>query len=102
MIDTDRMTSLTPQFQDIVQSNAIIVEMGSAFTINATFFASNSHIIIINDAFNYHTCDFPFFQIIRKLMQERNNTIEVFSYGKHRASFQVDITSFKNTIQNYK
>lgn len=100
MIDTDQMTSLAPQFEDIIQSNTIIVEMGSAFTINAAFFASNSHIIIINDAFNYHTCDNPFFHIFRKLMQERHNTIDIFSHGSHRVPFHVDIPRFKDLLKS--
>lgn len=99
MIDTDRLTSITPQFQDIIQSNTIIIEMGSAFTINAAFFASNSHIIIINDAFNYFACDCPFFHIFRKLMEERKNTIEIFSYGSHRVPFHVDVPSFKDVLK---
>ena len=99
MIDTDRLTSITPQFQDIIQSNIIIIEMGSAFTINAGFFASNSHIIIINDAFNYHNCDNPFFHIFRKLMEERKNTVEIFSYGSHRIPFHVNIPEFTDIVK---
>jgi hypothetical protein len=99
MINTDQLTSLTPQFQDIIQSNTIIVEMGSAFTINAAFFASNSHIIVINDIFNYHECIYPFFNIFRKLMEERKNTIEIFSYGSNKKAFHVDIPEFKDVLK---
>ena len=99
MIDIDHMTSLTPQFQDIIKSNTIIVEMGSAFTINAAFLASNSHIVIINDTFNYNTCDCPFFHIFRKLMKERNNSVEIFSYGSHRESFHIDINAFTHILK---
>jgi hypothetical protein len=98
MINTDNFSSLTPQFQDIVQSKIIIVEMGSAFTINASFFASNSHFIIINDMFNYHYSDYPFFHIIRKLMEERNNTVEIFSYGVIPNPININIHEFNHVL----
>ena len=98
MIYTDRLQSLTPQFNDIIKSKVIILEMGSAFTINAAFIAMNSHIIVINDIWGYHTVGEPFFHIIRFLMEERNNTVEIFSRGSGTQNFSVDIDAFKIRI----
>jgi len=81
IMDVDTLTSLVPQFSQILTSKTIIVEMGSAFKINAGLLASNSRIIVINDLWDYYNVDAPFFHILRKLMNERNNTIEIFSTG---------------------
>ena len=98
ILNVDSLYSFQPQVEIILKSNIIIVEMGSAFTVNAFFIAENSHIIIINDFYNYHDTSASFFKIFRKIIQERNNTVEIFSYGKVRESFNVDIDAFKNRI----
>jgi len=98
IIDIDELSSLRPQFCDILKSRNIIIEMGSAFQINAAFMAENSHIIVINDAWNYKTTDWSFFRIYRKLTTERNNTVEIYSTGRERTAFNVDINCFANRI----
>lgn len=99
MIETDTMNSLKPQFQAVLQSKTLIVEMGSAFTINAAFISSDCRIIVLNDIWDYHRSDNSFFQIFRKLMEQRNNTIEVFSHGGHyKDPFTVDIPLFEKKI----
>lgn len=97
ILDVDELRSLVPQFTCILNSKTIILEMGSAFQINAVFFASNSHIIVINDLFGYHDVDAPFFHIFRKLMNERNNTIEIFSTGAIKP-FTVDKESLEKRV----
>jgi hypothetical protein len=100
ILNIDTLSSLTPQFQAILSAKTIIVEMGSAFTINAAFIASNSHIIVINDSFDYNRCSYPFFQIFKNLMSLRNNTIEIFSHTKFGESFTIDLTKFETYIDN--
>jgi len=98
----DELNSFASQFDIISRSKNIIVEMGSAFTINAVLIASNSNIIIINDTWNYSSSDTPFFQIYRKLISEHNNTINIFSHGNHRTPFIVDIPAFNKMINTFK
>ena len=98
LLDIDSLNSLLPQFKSIIKSNTIILEMGSAFTINAAFIASNSHIIVINDNYGYYSSNTPFFIIFRKIMEERNNTVEIFSTGNHSQSFCVDTLLFEKRI----
>lgn len=100
ILNVDTLSSLTPQFQAILNAKTIIVEMGSAFQINAAFIASNSHIIIINDICepNYHVCSWSFIQIYKKLMSLRNNTFEIFSRTKLGKSFHIDLTDFNLCI----
>jgi hypothetical protein len=100
ILNIDTLSSLTPQFQAILSAKTIIVEMGSAFTINAAFIASNSHIIVINDNFDYNRCSYPFFQIFKNLMSIRNNTIEIFSHTQFGESFTIDLTKFETYIDN--
>ena len=95
---TDTLQSFNPQFNTIIKSKVLIVEMGSAFTINAAFIAMDSHIIVINDFYDYYTADENFFHIFRFLMQDRNNTVEIFSTGSYRDDFSVDIDAFKRRI----
>jgi hypothetical protein len=102
MIYTDKFQSLTPQFNDVIKSKVIIVEMGSAFTINATLIAMNSHIIVINDNWGYHTAGEPFFHIFRFLMKERNNTVEIFSRGSGTQNFSVNIDAFQKRIDELR
>lgn len=97
ILDIDDLTSLTPQFSSILKSKTIIVEMGSAFQINAAFLASGSRIIVINDLWDYDNSDTPFFQIMRKLMIERNNTVEIFSTGGIKP-FTVDKESLEKRV----
>jgi len=102
ILDVDKLQSFQTQCTMVMRSKVIIVEMGSAFTINAGFLATDSHIIIINDNWNYHHSNTPFFQIFRKLQAERNNTIEIFSSnysGNLRLSFKVDLPLMEKRIQ---
>jgi hypothetical protein len=101
ILNVDTLSSFVPQFQKILDSKTIIVEMGSAFTINAAFIASNSHIIVINDIFGYHTCQHSFFNVLRKLMSLRNNTIEIFSTSSG-GEFNIDIPKFETFIDNIR
>lgn len=98
IIRTEALQSFNPQFHDIIKSKVIIVEMGSAFTINAVFIAMDSHIIIINDNWGYHSAGQSFFHIFRFLMKERNNTVEIFSSGSGTQNFSVNIDAFKKRI----
>jgi hypothetical protein len=98
ILDVDELTSLVPQFSRILLSKTIIVEMGSAFKINAGLLASNSRIIVINDWWNYYSSDAPSIHIVRKLMNERNNTIEIFSTGEIKG-FTVDKESLEKRVQ---
>ena len=90
ILDTDGLTSFIPQFHDIIKSNTIILEMGSAFLINAVFIASNSHIIMINDNWDYNADNNTHIELLRKIMKERNNTVEIFSKGEGTKAFNVD------------
>jgi hypothetical protein len=98
ILDTDSLTSLLPQFEVILKSNIIIVEMGSAFEINASFISSNSHIIVINDCFDYFNNNNPFISVYRKLTSERNNTVEIFSKGTHFTSFSLDENKLEKRV----
>jgi len=98
-VEVDRFSSFKPQFEVVLKSKTIIVEMGSAFVINAGLIASNSHIIIINDAVDYINNYSPVYQAIKRLMNERKNTVEIFSKGVHRTPFSVDIALFKERIK---
>jgi hypothetical protein len=82
IICTDYMTSFLPQFHEILKSKVIILEMGSVFTINVAFIASNSHIILLNDFWNYDNYNSCWMEVIKKLSSERNNTIERFPTEK--------------------
>jgi len=99
ILNVDNLSSFVPQFQKVLDSKTIIVEMGSAFTINAAFIATNSHIIVINDMYGYHTCQHSFFQVMRKLMSLRNNTVEIFSISSGR-QFNIDISKFETFMDN--
>ena len=102
ILNVDELQSFQTQFTMVMRSKVIIVEMGSAFTINAGFLATDSHIIIINDYWNYHESSTPFFQIFRRLQTERNNTIEIFlsNIRNFDGSFVVDIPHMKKRVQD--
>ena len=101
ILNVDKLQSFQTQFTMVMRSKVIIMEMGSAFTINGGFLATDSHIIIMNDHWNYHESNTPFFQIFRKLQTERNNTIEIFSsnIGNFDGSFEIDIPHMEKRVQ---
>jgi capsular polysaccharide biosynthesis protein len=100
IMEVDEFTSLTPQFQEILSANVIITEMGSAFIINGCFMASNSRIIVLNDMFNYHTCDYGFFQVKKTIMPDRKNIVDIFSLSTDRSAFSVDIPKFEAVVKS--
>jgi hypothetical protein len=100
ILDTDKLSSLKPQFHTVLKSKVIIVEMGSAFMINCVFIASNSHIIVINDIHHYNTPIHDWFKIYIKLVEERNNTVEIFSTGNGNESFSVDLNKMAQKIDS--
>jgi hypothetical protein len=102
ILNIDTLSSFVPQFQKVLDSKTIIVEMGSAFTINAAFIASNSHIIVINDTYGYNTCKYSFFHVLRKLVSLRNNTIEIFSTSPGGGPFNIDIPKFEKFIDKIR
>lgn len=99
IMEVDTLTSLTPQFQEILSASVIIAEMGSAFTINGCFIASNSRIVVINDMYNYPSCNYGFFQAMKRIMPERKNLVDIFSYGTNSAPFSIDIPKFEVMIK---
>jgi len=99
ILDTDKLVSLTPQFYTVLKSKVIIVEAGSAFTINCGFIASNSHIIVMNDIHHYNNPNnFEWLHMLLKLVEERNNTVEIFSTGNDNQSFTVDLNKMSQKI----
>lgn len=99
IIYTDTLRSLQPQFNDVIKSKIIIVEMGSVFSINVAFIAMNSHIIVINDFTSYDTSDISWIRIFRFLASERDNTVEIFSSATSiHSDFTVDIDRFRRRI----
>jgi len=100
IIYTDSMTSFVPQFYEILKSKVIIIEMGSAFTINVSFIASNSHIIVLNDTWDYYNCNNGWFHVLRKLVTERNNTVEIFSKGHWRDAFTIDKDKLEKRVSD--
>ena len=98
ILDTDSLTSFLPQFEVILKSNVILVEMGSAFLINAGTIASNSHIIVINDLYDYRGTDNRHITILRKLMCERDNTVEIFSKAQSWTSLTVDEVKLEKRV----
>ena len=99
VLDVDACTSFQQQFDIVSKSRVLFLEMGSVFSINAAFIASNSHIVIINDLWGYYTSETPFFHIFRKLMKERNNTVEIFSQGAGNTAFNVDVHMCESLIE---
>lgn len=102
ILDTDTLSSLTPQFHTVLSSKVIIVEAGSAFTINCAFIASNSHIILINDIHGYYnSSNYEWFIVLRILLESRNNTVEIFSTGdktNNNTPFSVDLNRMSEKI----
>jgi hypothetical protein len=100
ILDVDTLTSIRPQIDAVLRSKVIILEMGSAYTVNAGWFAANSHIIILNDFFNAAIASEPYMQVIRKQLKDRNNTHESLSLSNSfHASFNVDVDKLEKLIQ---
>jgi hypothetical protein len=100
ILDTDSLTSLLPQFEVILKSKTLIVEMGSAFTINAALISSGSQIIVINETFNYHNSEWHHMVLLRKLIAERDNTVEIFSKGQNWTPFTVDEVKLEKRVSD--
>jgi hypothetical protein len=102
ILDIDTLSSLKPQFHTVLSSKVIIVEAGSAFTINCAFIASNSHIIIINDIHHYNNPNnTEWLHMLLKLVESRNNTVEIFSRGdktNNNTPFSVDLNRMSEKI----
>ena len=103
ILDVDKFASLKPQVDIIQQANVIVVEMGSALLINGCLFATNSHIIILNDFENLTESQFSYIQVYKKLLLDHNNTYELFlSKSKHTTDpFYVDIDRLRSRIHNW-
>ena len=102
IMDVDEFTSLQPQFNTVLKSKIIIVEQGSGYSMNAVFIAANSHVIVLNDCWDVTNIITPFYVFSRKIMAERNTTVEVFSKGKHSidvTTFSVDLEEFEKRLQ---
>lgn len=97
ILNIDNLNSLKPQFNIILKSKVIIMEMGSVFAINASLIATNSHIIILNDHYDYYNSNLCFIELYRYLMKKRNNTVEI--YDTCRDINNIDINRFENFIQ---
>jgi len=99
-MDVDEFTSLQPQFDLVLKSKVIIVEQGSGYSMNSVFIAANSHVIVLNDCWDVTNIITPFYVFSRKIMSERNTTVEVFSKGKHATPFTVDLEEFEKRLQH--
>lgn len=99
ILDIDTLHSFKPQFNIIHKSKVIIMEMGSVFAINAALLASDSHIIILNDYYNYLNSNVCFIELYRYLMKKRNNTIEIYDTCQNINN--IDINRFENFIQSH-
>jgi hypothetical protein len=98
-LQVDNLDSLGPQIQTVRSAKVIILEMGSAFTINAGWFAKDSHVIILNDYFNAYTCDHPFMKVLRKQMAEHGVTFEIFtSQPVYDADFVVPVKALRERV----
>lgn len=102
ILDISKLNSLKPQFEMVLKSKIIIMEQGSAFLINAVLISSNSHILILNDFDNYYTSELSYLKASRKLMQERNNTVDILQTSIPHVSIDIDINKLDNCIQYYK
>jgi capsular polysaccharide biosynthesis protein len=100
IMDVDEFTSLQPQFDLVLKSKVIIVEQGSGYSMNSVFIAANSHVILLNDCWDVTNIITPFYVFSRKIMSERNTTVEVFSKGKHATPFTVDLEEFEKRLQH--
>ena len=99
IMDVDEFTSLQPQFNIVLKSKVIVVEQGSGYSMNSVFIAANSHVIVLNDCWDVTNIITPFYIFSRKIMSERNTTVEVFSKGKHATPFTVDLEEFEKRLQ---
>ena len=102
ILDIDDLSSFHTQFNTVIKSKIIIMEMGSVFTINATFIAENSHIIILNDFLNYYSWNNNgdcFHKVMMFLMKERKNTVDIFDTCYNIDN--IDIDKFEKFINNY-
>jgi capsular polysaccharide biosynthesis protein len=102
ILDVDQFTSLQPQVDIILRAKVIVVEMGSALLINGCLFATDSHILVLNDFENLTESKFSYIQVYKKLLLDHNNTYELFlSKSKHTTdSFHVDIDRLRSRIRN--
>jgi len=98
IISVDNLDSFKAQFEIILRTKVLIVEMGSAFAINAGIIAADSHIITFNDFFadNNHS----HFILQRRLIKERNNTVDIFSKGSGHMHnpFSVNLEEFEQRL----
>lgn len=98
-LQVDNLDSLGPQIHIVRSAKTIIVEMGSAFTINAGWFAKDSHIIILNDFFNVNTSENSFMKVLRKQMAENGVTFEIFTYQPAcHADFVVPVQALRERV----
>ena len=97
IVDVDNLDSFKAQFEIILRTKVLIVEMGSAFVINAATIATDSHIIVFNDF--YADGNDPHYIIQSRLVKERNNIHDIFSKGGHiHNPFSVDLQAFEQRL----
>lgn len=100
ILDVDTLDSLRPQIQLVRSAKVLIMEMGSAFTINAGWFAKDCHVIILNDFFNANTCQYTFMDVIRKQMKSNNVTFEILTHQPvYNADFSIPLERLLQRIQ---
>ena len=98
IIRVDNLDSFKAQFEIILRTKVLIVEMGSAFMINAATIATDSHIIAINDF--YADGNDSHYILQKNLVKERNNIHDIFSKGSGHIHnpFSVNLEAFEQRL----
>lgn len=98
IIDIDNLESFKAQFEIILRTKVLIVEMNSAWFINAATIATDSHIIVFNDFFARMAPNI-FYTDGKDLIKSHNNTHEIFSTSAYiHNPFSVDLQAFEQRL----
>jgi hypothetical protein len=100
ILDIDTLNDLQSQINLVRRAKILIIEQGSATTINAGWFAENSQIILLNDYVNFQNYNLPYAQVLRLQFKQRNNICLRYptNHMDPRTPFSVDITILKELL----
>jgi len=93
--DIDNLSSIKEQVEIVYSSKNIIIEFGSAHTINGCFFAKNSNFLILNDIGlgSVHT------ELLNKCYENNNLTTEIFQSTDDWTRINIDLVAFENRLK---
>lgn len=99
ILDLDNITSFQDQIRMVLSAKTIIVEFGSAFTVNCCLMGHDSHVLVFNDYYDLQNSDVSFIQIMRLLLGASGITYDVLSRQTDaKADFTLDIADLEKRI----